>query len=242
MMENRNSIDAYLEEDEGEGWIVTYADLVTLLLVFFVLLYSISSLNLNRFKQAFESIQITLGSEKTTLGVVEIMEIPEVEDKELTIEQITGLRSREEAIMEDINAFVAERNLGENITVQILNKKIVVRIRGKVIFDSGRETLNREARPILDQIIQIFDAYPEYNINIKGHTDNVPISTPRFPSNWELSAFRSTTVLKYLIERGISPFRLTATGYGSLIPIRPNTTPENRAMNRRVEFVLEKKG
>ena len=83
--------------------------------------------------------------------------------------------------------------------------------------------------------------YPEYTINIKGHTDDIPIATERFPSNWELSAVRATTVLKYLIGKGISARRLTATGYGDSDPLVPNTSDRNRAVNRRVEFVLEKK-
>lgn len=241
MNKRNNSLD-FLEEDDGAGWIMTFADLVTLLLVFFILLYSISSLNMERFRQAFESIRISLAKDVTTLGVIEVMEVPELDRKELTIEEIFGQRSREESIVEDINAFIAERNVGDNITVQILNNKIVVRIQGTLLFESGSEQLMGTAAPILEQIVLIFSSYPEYNINIRGHTDNIPISTLRFPSNWELSAFRATTVLKYLIEKGVSPFRLTATGYGSLLPLRPNSTAENRAMNRRVEFVLEKKG
>ena len=90
-------------------------------------------------------------------------------------------------------------------------------------------------------MIDLFMAFPEYTINIKGHTDNIPIATRQFPSNWELSAIRATTVLKHLISRGIAPKRLTATGYGDKIPLEPNTTDANRARNRRVEFVLEKK-
>lgn len=241
-MGNRDSKDDWAESEEEVGWIVTYADLVTLLLVFFVLLYSISSLNMERFRQAFESIRISLGRDMTTLGVVEVMEVPELQRKELTVEEIFGKRSREEAMVEDINAFIAERNVGDHITVQILNNKIIVRIQGTILFESGSELFTAHAAPILEQIIHIFKAYPEYSINIRGHTDDVPIATLRFPSNWELSAFRATTVLKYLIEKGVSPFRLTATGYGSILPLKPNSTAENRATNRRVEFVLEKKG
>jgi len=85
------------------------------------------------------------------------------------------------------------------------------------------------------------DDYSEYSVNIKGHTDDRPILTKEFPSNWELSSIRATTVLKYLIQGGIDPGRLTATGYSDLLPLVANDTPENRAINRRVEFVLEKK-
>jgi chemotaxis protein MotB len=109
-----------------------------------------------------------------------------------------------------------------------------------VLFNSGSATLNKNALPILDKIARLLFEYPEYNINIKGHTDNVPISTKQFPSNWDLSAIRATTVLKYLIQKGIKPERLTATGYGDVMPLVPNTSAENRAINRRVEFVQEK--
>jgi len=101
--------------------------------------------------------------------------------------------------------------------------------------------LNPSAIPIFDDLIDILFDYPDYNINIKGHTDNIPISTEIFPSNWELSAIRATTVLKYVISRGVNPDRLTATGYGDVMPLLPNTSEENRTQNRRVEFVLEKK-
>ena len=114
-------------------------------------------------------------------------------------------------------------------------------MRGQVLFASGSADFRESAAPILDEIVNIIRAYSEYKVNIKGHTDDVPISTPQFPSNWELSAVRATTVLKYLISKGVNPFRLTATGYGELLPLVPNESSENRATNRRVEFVLEKK-
>jgi chemotaxis protein MotB len=114
-------------------------------------------------------------------------------------------------------------------------------IKGAVLFESGSVDLNHESYPILDNIVQIVDHYSEYTVNIKGHTDDKSISTSRFPSNWELSAIRATTVLQYLIKKGIDPARLTATGYGDLFPLAPNNSVENRALNRRVEFELAKK-
>jgi len=94
---------------------------------------------------------------------------------------------------------------------------------------------------LLDDIISMVNEYNEYNVNIKGHTDNRPIRTLQFPSNWELSAIRATTVLKFLVDGGVDAKRLTATGYGSKLPLASNTSEKNRAKNRRVEFVLEKK-
>ena len=129
---------------------------------------------------------------------------------------------------------------GCGIYLQVLDGKIVIRIHGKLLFPTGSTRLNKRAEPILDDIISILKEYAEYSINIKGHTDNVPISTPQYASNWELSAIRATTVLRYLIKSGVNPKRLTATGFGDMFPRVPNTSEKNRAINRRVEFVLEK--
>ena len=173
---------------------------------------------------------------------MELMEIPETADTQITIENITGLRSREKSLFDTLTKFMRSSREKQNISTRILDGKIIVSIKGKALFNSGSAALNPTAVFIFDEIIQILDDYPEYNINIKGHTDDIPISTMIFPSNWELSAVRATTVLKYLVSKGVAPQRLTATGYGQVMPLMPNTTEENRAQNRRVEFVLEKKG
>lgn len=136
--------------------------------------------------------------------------------------------------------FIEERDLEKNIEVFLDRGRVVIRITGTILFDSGVASLNREGKPIIDEIAQIIQEFPDFNVNIKGHTDNVPISTNKFPSNWELSAIRATTVLRRLTEKGIGAERLTATGYAELLPLGPNDTDEDRQKNRRVEFVLEK--
>ena len=233
--------DAELNGDEKEGWIVTYADLMTLLLVFFVLLYSISSLNLEKFKHAIKSIQVSLGETNPRVGLMDLVNAPEANDQNFVLEDLTGLRSREQEILSSLNSFIEGQNSSENILVHAKDGQVTIEMRGQVLFTSGSAVFNDSAAPILDEIANIIQAYPEYNVNIKGHTDDIPISTPQFPSNWELSAVRATTVLKYLISKGINAIRLTATGFGDRMPLVPNDSPENRATNRRVEFVLEKK-
>ena len=187
------------------------------------------------------SIQISLGEVKPPIRLLDLTGSPGKSNKRVVLEDLTGLRSRKQEMLNDINKFIEKRDMEENINVSVFGGKITVRIKGKVLFESGDAELNDEAKPILNEIARIVSEFPEYNVNIKGHTDNVPISTKQFPSNWELSAIRSTTVLKYLIEKGIHASRLTATGYGELLPLIPNTSEENRAINRRVEFELEKK-
>jgi chemotaxis protein MotB len=230
------------EEDSGEdmGWMVTFSDLVTLLLVFFILLYSISSLNMEKFKHAMSSIQVSLGEDFPPVALLEIVQAPQSNEGKFSLEDITGLVSREQEILSDLREFIEEKQLGQQIQLTLFEGKISLQIRGQVIFPSGKAQLNPAALPILDDIIDIVDAYAEYKVNIKGHTDNIPISTPEFPSNWELSSIRATKVLKHMIKGGIDPSRLTATGYGSLLPLVANNSSENRSRNRRVEFVLEK--
>jgi chemotaxis protein MotB len=229
-------------EEESAGWIVTFSDLVTLLLVFFVLMFSISTMNLNKFKYAIKSIQLHLGEEHPAVDLLEIItEPPEPEKKKFTLEDISGIKTREQKMMDDINEIIDETRLGDHVVITRADGKIMLRIKGAVLFESGAATLNPGSSPILDQIVRIINDYSEYNVNIKGHTNDRPIRTERFPSNWELSSIRATNVLKYLIRSGVDPVRLTATGYAELLPLVENTSAENRSINRRVEFVLEKK-
>ena len=227
-------------EDE-KVWLVTYADLMTLLLVFFVLLYSISSLNMEKFKRAIQAIQVSLGETNPRVGLMDLVNVPEARDQKFLIEDLTGLRSREQEMLESLNEVISDKNQSENILVYAKDGKIIIQIRGTILFASGSAEFNEPAIPILKEIVNIIQTYPEYDVNIKGHTDDIPIETVQFPSNWELSAVRATTVLKFLIGGGVNPHRLTATGYGELLPLVPNDSAENRATNRRVEFVLEKR-
>jgi chemotaxis protein MotB len=250
------TISDLMNKDTASGWLVTYADLMTLLLTFFILLFSISSMNLEKFRVALSAIQVSLGERQppvqlltiiddapsavaitTTETEMEDAEKPGKQKKKIVLENLIGLKSRE--IFRDVKKFVNKRGLSEHIMVTMQGSKVVIRVTGHVLFASGAAILNPVSTPILNDIGKIASQYPGYTIRIEGHSDDIPISTPQFPSNWELSAVRATTVLRYLIERGVDPHRLTATGYGSLLPLVPNTTNTNRARNRRVEFVLE---
>ena len=232
---------AEYEDDSGGSWIVTYADLITLMLTFFILLYSMSSLELERFKYVMHSIQ---GS----LGTTPVMTLDETATDTLFTdhEQILAGTSevlanqRRKDMLKEIQDFIEQAGLKENIEVTLFQSKIVIRIKDRFFFESGESAMNHAAVPILDKIVDIFVAYPEFSIDIAGHTDDRPISTPEFPSNWELSTIRATSVLRILINDGIDPKRLTATGYADVMPLVENDSPENRSKNRRVEFILEK--
>jgi chemotaxis protein MotB len=246
-----SDIDDLLEEEEGSGWIATFADMVTLLLVFFILLYSLSELDVGKFKKAIASIQNSLRGELAVqLGLTEFVPPappaivldpkPASTEEESDDKEKDRPKTDEEKTLEEIKEFIFQHDIDAEVGVQLSGKKLIIRVKDKGLFRAGQAQLQAESEELFSIIYELFMNYPSYNVNIKGHTDNAPISTVQFPSNWELSAIRATSVLRYFINKGVIPARLTATGYGDIIPLVPNDNQTNRALNRRVEFVLEK--
>ena len=243
-----HTVDEIAEEEGAPAWMVTFADLVTLLLVFFVLMFSISSIESERFKSVLSSIQIALNQETPAVTQVVVQQAPPSTDSMIdpivpkpgTDESKHPKESDKDKLVNDIEDMIQEQRLGEYVYVYTEGERIIIRIKGTILFPSGDVELFEDAEPIFDDIRYLFEKYADYNIDIKGYTDNQPITTHRFPSNWELSAVRATTVLRFFINEGVDPRRMSATGYSDLFPIASNETEEGRAQNRRVEFVLEK--
>jgi chemotaxis protein MotB len=253
--------------DESEpGWMVTYADLMTLLLVFFVLLFSISTVKKEKFASTIRSFQLAIGDSGGSLVPLpeEIrapaIEIPDSLEQnnadQLTpliavVEEVQESRAPEIPVVEtnkeleylssSLKDVFASMGVENAVSIgEPRDGKLRIRVKGAVLFESGDSAFKRQMMPIMDGLSDILEKHPEYKVGIQGHTDNIPIETIRFPSNWELSAIRATTVLRYLVRGGIDPERVTATGYGDSLPIGPNDTSEQRSENRRIEFVLEK--
>ena len=200
-----------------EPWMATFADMVTLLMVFFVLFYSVEKDNTEKFKSAIDMMIEEDGPD----GLAKIMKVV---DSTKVMKNLKEMRDASKANTEDT-----------------IEKKVVLRVPGLNLFKKGGAKLRSEARPVLNEIVKVINKKGKnYKIFIQGHTDDVPINTPKFESNWELSAVRATAVLRYFYDKGIEPERLTATGYADTFPMVPNNTKEGRAKNRRIEFVLEK--
>ena len=240
-MKDTGDNQGFITYDDEATWLVTYADLMTLLLVFFVLLFTLSSLEKEKYKTTVDAVREVLQESPEMEGVMELIGEPDAADRKIRLDEVTGLRNREQSMVKSLKSSLGKVPLAERPDIASKNGKITITVSGEALFSSGSAELNPSAFNHFARMIETFKAFPEYTINIKGHTDDIPIATPQFPSNWELSAIRATTVLKYLIAKGIRAGRLTATGYGDVLPLVPNTTAENRARNRRVEFVLEKK-
>ena len=239
MMETKLSdIEEIAQTDGRSAWLMCYADIFTLILVFFVLLFSLTDKNFRKITDNLKSIKITTGTEIPETSLYNIINIDSLKER-LMLDQLTGMRQVD--VFKEIHAFIRRKKLQKNVEAKFIEGKIVLRIKGEVLFNTGSAELLPEATKILSGIIHILNENPQYDIDIQGHTDNRPINTPKFASNWELSAIRATTVLRYLIEGGLSEERLTATGFADLRPIASNDTPEERMKNRRVEIVIKEK-
>lgn len=251
MADDCSDMDELATEEGAPSWMVTFADLVTLLLVFFVLLFSMSSVETEKFKSVMSSIQIALNVQSAfsipkvdkDLSLIETFnelpkpDIPEPEQ----YEQIEEDTDDSQDFYQEIKKAIKDKQLGDHVLINHQGKRITITVKGALLFDSGGSELIPKSLPIFNSILGLFNEYDDYSINIKGHTDDRPINTQQFPSNWELSAIRATTVLRYFIEQGIEAKRMAASGFADLLPIAPNDSEENRSKNRRVEFVLEKK-
>ena len=180
---------------------------------------------MQKFKEAI------IGEEMASIGLLELLDSAEIKE---SIQNLTGMKSND--ILSDITEVAEDSEL----QIDTSESKIVVRVPGASLFKPGQADLQLSARPVLDEVIRVVNKYPNYKIHIQGHTDDESISTDRFPTNWELAAARATAVLRYFIDKGADPERMTATGYADTFPLASNDTAQGRALNRRVEFVLEK--
>jgi len=217
------------------AYMTSYSDLMSLLLCFFVLLFALSSLDPGKFDLAASSFQQAFNGVLTSLPTVPIHQEVirprlggDAQNKRIAADAAARLRE------------VAEReNLQDAIKVQVTDSGIAVQLSDRVSFASGSDRLLPDFTVILEELVRMANDIPGREIRIEGHTDNVPIRTARFPSNWELSAARAVAVLRYLYTSGVDPARLSAVGYGEFRPIASNETDAGRRENRRIVVYLE---
>jgi len=233
--------------DSQEKWRTTFNDLMTLLMVFFVLLFSLGGMSKGNEARFLNKLQSGLGVLKegnmTAVGVVEpIFGVP-MEDREQleVMAKAWEMERHLEGLVGELNAAVqgSTGSLSKDIEGILTPEGMRVRVGGDLMFASGEAELSAEAKRILGSLGDFLNSISN-DIVVEGHTDNVPIMKKRFPSNWELSVARATNVVRYLVEIGISPKRLAAVGYGETRPLYPNDTEEHKAKNRRVEILILK--
>lgn len=222
----------------GNEWINTYADTITLVLTFFILLYSFSSVDANKFKGIANALQSVLqGNSGDAIFDYNMSNgnVPMVGDSEPMPNSSGGVQ---EDLYNKLKEIIEKNNLQATVEIKKDTKGVNIELRDNVLFDSGKADIKDGSKPILDKISAIISSVP-YNIEIEGHTDNIPISNFKYESNWELSTSRAVNVVKYFIEtKGLNPIRFTAAGYGEYKPLAPNDTDEHRAHNRRVNIII----
>lgn len=224
-------------------YMLTYGDLVTLLMCFFVLLFAMSSTDAQKFEALMVSFQGSAGILPGGTSMSESkMQFEGMPEKNTTSANQVQLDSMEK-LKQDVQKELNKNNLGTDVKLEIEARGLVIRFPDNVLFDSGSADIKQAALSSLKAIGGVLQKkeYARSSVRVEGHTDNVPISTSKYPSNWELSTARSTNVIKYLIANvSLEPDRLSASGYGEYKPIAQNTSDAGRSKNRRVDIVVLK--
>ena len=212
---------AFSTNDDANWCMITLSDLTILLLGFLVAWYVID-------KKDLTLQQPPVGSSPTTQGQ-KIVDGPN--QSSLISDEWKGFR-------EEMQRFVGEIGMEKEVVVESAPHEMVISLKDSVPFDSGKADLRQQAVPVLEKVVTMVSNQPWLSLEVSGHTDNIPISTSKFPSNWELSAARASRVARYVIENGIDPSRISVRGYVNQRPRLPNSRVENRSSNRRVEIRL----
>lgn len=256
MARDRRKKNHFDEEDNHERWLVSYADFITLLFALFVVLYAISSKNEAKYEVLADALNEAFSGEHQPIKVMDPIPLGEeptamtpirLDNPVVSVEEENKQRALSEEILKErrMLKMVAEQFEGvlqpyvENDLVKVKKNDfwIELEMNSELLFLSGEAELSSKATPILKKISDVVRRMPNV-INIEGHTDNIPIETFEFPSNWELSSSRATAVVRQFINNGISPKRLSAIGYGEFHPVADNNSNKGRIKNRRVSLVL----
>jgi len=215
------------------AYMLTYGDMMTLLVTFFVLLISFSSTQEAKFNDAMGSLQGALGVLKASGSSLIKLSAPSHQYKEKAEEEL-------KKILEELKEASEKQGTQGMMEIIQTKDKIHFNISNPMLFESGSADLKDSSAPLLAQIASVLSLVP-FEVRIEGHTDNVPINTPQFPSNWELSHARALAIVKRFINGGVDPARFQAIGYAEYRPIATNDTPEGRSLNRRVEISVNLK-
>lgn len=237
------------EHENHERWLVSYADFITLLFAFFVVMYAISQVNEGKYRVLSDTLSSAFrrvpgsesGAQVTVSPNVQIPIINPNRRPPSIIKNDQATRAKKEKlrnVARDINSALAPLVKEGKVRITEGALGVTVDINASVLFEPGDAQLDPRAVEALTAVAQVL-APTEFPVIVEGHTDNTPINTPFFPSNWELSGVRASAVVRLFVDNGVDPRRLTATGYADQRPVDDNASPEGRARNRRVAITIE---
>lgn len=230
------------EEHHDERWLVSYADFITLLMVLFVVLYSMGQVNVEKYKQLAESMRtaFSLG------GAAEVVDSQinqaggtseDGTSKPIVVPGIPEGPTQSEEVAGQLTSMLSTQNLGNQVSVQTNIEGVLISLSERLIFKNDQVELPAEALQVLDTIAEMLGPISN-KVRLVGHTNNSPSTNPAYPTNWDLSLARATTVAKYLINAGIAPERFIISGQGEYAPVFPNDTDQHKEMNARVEIII----
>lgn len=251
-MARRKRVSAAQEVAEShDRWMVSYADFVTLLFAFFVVMYAISSVNKGKYETFSESLDVALfhgekstveaepikiGTPPTAVQPIELPNLLTAEERQLS-EEILQEKRRLDDVSQEFQRALQPFIESDLVGIKKHDFWVELEMNSELLFASGKAELSSKALPVLQKVAEAVRNVPNV-INVEGYTDNVPISTGFFPSNWDLSSARATSVVKELVKNNIPPTRMSAVGYGEFHPIADNKDDAGRFKNRRVVLVL----
>lgn len=239
------------KKDEGhisESWLIPYADILTLCLALFIVLYSMSAIDAKKFQALSESFSEVFTSGTGIFDYPAPIETPEMKNidkqdqKNKTQTQLNAViqdQKELKEIQQRVNTFIEDKNLDNELETSLTDEGLLVSIRDNVLFESGSATVRKEDKKLAKEISNLLVMDPPRDIVISGHTDNVPIHNSEYKSNWELSVMRAVNFMKVILENDkLDPSHFSAKGHGEYKPRASNKTAKGRALNRRVEILI----
>lgn len=241
------------EEHADESWLLPYSDLMTLLLALFIVLYSVSAVNTSKLEELSQAFKSAFSS---GVGVLDHSSVIEDSDRvrksSENSDRKSGTMTREalkkeeqqnlEQLKQQLDQYIKKNGLSSQLETQLNQSQLLITIRDNALFDSASAAVKPDAQKLADAIAQMLGGYPDYEIQVTGYTDNLPINTPEFPSNWALSTARATNFMMILLQNTkFDPSLFTASGRGEYHPVDTNDTVAGRSKNRRVEISILRK-
>ncbi|HBW39198.1 flagellar motor protein MotB [Desulfosporosinus sp. BICA1-9] len=237
------------EEHIDETWLIPYADLLTLLLALFIILFASSQVDEKKYAQVMQGLSsafnggVSVFEQSNTISIDDVSanDLKKLEENNQDQNQeLKDLINKEkqdmEAIKKKLDVYIMENGLTLQLQTYVNNDMLKITIQDYALFDSGRAVVKPEAQKLAAVISEMLSMYPGYKVEVAGHTDNIPIKNYEFESNWDLSSRRSLNFMKYLLQsNSIDQARFRSIGYGEYQPIDTNETAEGRAKNRRVD-------
>lgn len=232
------------EHENDERWLITYADMITLLMVFFIVMFSMANTDLKKFAQVAEAMQVAFNvigvGSKSGAALIGTANGAGINNRPIP-NFLKNLPTRQQdfiSVTSELTTFASEAGLASDISVNMNMEGVIISLSNALVFEAGSAELKPEAVDTLHKIGEILNM-THNPVRVEGHTDNMPTNDPLYPTNWELSVARAVSIVHYLIKNeGIAPERLLAAGHAEFDPVAPNDSRDNRARNRRADIII----